>query len=65
MYIINPYNFTAEIDYLNDKIKDKKYGDFIPHEHLIDEDGENKHHSSYEEAELECLKKLIEIVKNG
>jgi hypothetical protein len=65
MHIINPYNFTAEIDYLNDKIIDKKYGDFIPHEHLIDEDGENKHHSSYEEAELECLKKLIEIVKNG
>ena len=27
-------------------------------------DGDNKNYKTYEEAELECLKKLIEIIKN-
>jgi len=36
MHIINPYNFTAEIDYLNERVVDEKYGDFIPHDHLVD-----------------------------
>lgn len=64
MHIINPYNFTAEIDYLNKRVVDEKYGDFIPHDHLIDEEGEEIKYSFYEEAEQACLDKLIEIVKN-
>ena len=63
MHIINPYHFTAEINYLKEKIVDEKHGEFIPHDHLVDDEGEELKHSSYEEAELECLKKLIEIVK--
>ena len=64
MHIINPYYFTAEIDYLNERIVDEKYGDFIPHDHLVDDEGEEIKHSSYEEAESACLDKLIEICKN-
>jgi len=63
MHIINPYHFTAEINYLKEKIVDEKHGEFIPHDHLVDDEGEELKHSSYEEAEQECLKKLIEIVK--
>ena len=65
MHIINPYDFTAEIDNLKERIVDKKYGDFIPHHHIIDDEGEEIKHSSYEEAEGACLDKLIEIVKDG
>jgi hypothetical protein len=64
MHIINPYYFTAEIDYLNERIVNKQYGDFIPHDHLVDEEGEEIKHSSYEEAESACLDVLIEICKN-
>ena len=64
MHIINPYDFTAEIDSLKERIVDEKYGDFIPHHHIIDDEGEEIKHSSYEEAEHACLDKLIEIVKN-
>jgi len=64
MHIINPYHFTAEIDYLNERIVNKQYGDFIPHDHLLDEEGEEIKHSSYEQAEQACLDKLIEICKN-
>jgi len=63
MHIINPYYFTAEIDYLNERIVNKQYGDFIPHDHLVDEEGEEIKHSSYEQAEQACLDKLIEICK--
>jgi len=63
MHIINPYYFTAEIDYLNERIVNKQYGDFIPHDHLVDEEGEEIKHSSYKEAEQACLDKLIEICK--
>ena len=65
MHIINPYHFTAEIDYLNERIVDEKYGDFIPHDHLVDDEGEEIKHSSYEEAEGACLDKLLEIVKKN
>jgi len=65
MHIINPYYFTAEIDYLNERIVDEKYGDFIPHDHLVDDEGEEIKHSSYEEAEGACLDKLLEIVKKN
>jgi hypothetical protein len=63
MHIINPYYFTAEINYLNKRVVDTKYGDFIPHDHLVNEEGEEIKYSSYEEAETACLKKLIEIAK--
>jgi hypothetical protein len=63
MHIINPYCFTAEIDYLNERIVNKQYGDFIPHDHLVDEEGEEIKHSSYEQAEQACLDKLIEITR--
>ena len=65
MHVINPYDFTAEIDSLKERIVDEKYGDFIPHHHIIDDEGEEIKHSSYEEAEGACLEKLIEIVKNS
>jgi hypothetical protein len=65
MHIINPYYFTCEIDFLNKRIVNKELGDFIPHDHLLDEEGEEIKHSSYEEAESACLKKLIEIIKDG
>ena len=65
MHIINPYYFTAEIDYLNERIVDEKYDDFIPHDHLVDDEGEEIKHSSYEEAEGACLDKLLEIVKKN
>jgi hypothetical protein len=64
MHIINPYYFTCEIDFLNKRIVNKELGDFIPHNHLLDIESEEINHSSYEEAELACLKKLIEICKN-
>jgi len=64
MHLISPYNFTAEILYLNKKIVHPGYADFIPHDHIVDDEGEEIKHSSYEEAELACLRKLIEIVKN-
>jgi len=63
MHIINPYYFTAEINYLNKRVVDTKYGDFIPHDHLVNEEGEEIKYSSYEEAETACLIKLIEIAK--
>jgi len=63
MHIINPYYFTVEIDYLNERIVNKQYGDFIPHDHLVDEEGEEIKHSSYEQAEQACLDKLIEITR--
>jgi hypothetical protein len=61
MHIINPYDFTAEINYLNKRVVDNVYGDFIPHDHLVDDEGEEIKHLSYEEAETACLIKLIEI----
>jgi hypothetical protein len=63
MHIINPYYFTAEINHLNERVVDEKYGDFIPHDHLVDDEGEEIKHLSYEKAELACLDKLIEIVE--
>jgi hypothetical protein len=63
MHIINPYDFTAEINYLNKRVVNDVYGDFIPHDHLVDDEGEEIKHLSYEEAELACLKKLINICK--
>ena len=65
MHIINPYDFTAEINYLNKRVVNDVYGDFIPHDHLVDAEGEEIKHLSYEDAELACLIKLIEIVKNN
>lgn len=63
MHIIYPYNFTCEIDFLNDRIYDPINGDFIPHNHIVDGEGETLKHNSYEEAELTCLKELIEICR--
>ena len=64
MHIIYPYDFTCEIDFLNDRIYDPINGDFIPHNHIVDNEGETLKHNSYKEAELTCLKELIEIVKS-
>ena len=64
IHIINPYKFTAEIWFLDEKVINEKYGDFIPHRHLVDDEGEEISHSSYEEAELGCIRELIEILKN-
>jgi hypothetical protein len=63
MHIINPYDFTAEINYLNKRVVDNVYGDFIPHDHLVDDEGEEIKHLSYEEAETACLLELINICK--
>jgi hypothetical protein len=63
MHIINPYDFTAEINYLNKRVVDDVYGDFIPHDHLVDDKGEEIKHLSYEEAETACLLELINICK--
>ena len=63
MHIINPYDFTAEINYLNKRVVDDVYGDFIPHDHLVDDEGEEIKHLSYEEAETACLLELINICK--
>ena len=63
MHIINPYDFTAEINYLNKRVVDDVYGDFIPHNHLVDDEGEEIKHLSYEEAETACLLELINICK--
>jgi len=63
MHIINPYDFTAEINYLNKRVVDDVYGDFIPHDHLVDDEGEEIKHLSYEEAEIACLLELINICK--
>jgi len=63
MHIINPYDFTAEINYLNKRVVDDVYGDFIPHDHLVDDKGEEIKHLSYEEAEIACLLELINICK--
>jgi len=61
MHIINPYDFTAEINYLNKRVVNNVYGDFIPHDHLVDDKGEEIKHLSYEEAENACLLELIKI----
>jgi hypothetical protein len=37
---------------------------YIPFVDEVEGSNEFKGHNTYEEAELECLKKLIEIVKN-
>jgi hypothetical protein len=63
MHIINPYDFTAEINYLNKRVVNDVYGDFIPHDHLVDDEGEEIKHLSYEEAENACLLELINICK--
>jgi hypothetical protein len=63
MHIINPYDFTAEINYLNKRVVNDVYGDFIPHDHLVDDEGEEIKHLSYEEAETACLLELINICK--
>ena len=63
MHIINPYNFTAEINYLNKRVVNNVYGDFIPHDHLVDDEGEEIKHLSYEDAENACLLELINICK--
>ena len=63
MHIINPYDFTAEINYLNKRVVDDVYGDFIPHDHLVDDEGEEIKHLSYEDAETACLLELINICK--
>jgi phage terminase large subunit-like protein len=64
MHIINAYDFSAEIDYLNDKIVDEKHGDFIPHDHIEDENGNEKTHNTYKEAEISCLLEMIKICKS-
>lgn len=61
MHIINPYDFTAEINYLNKRVVNDVYGDFIPHDHLVDDEGEEIKHLSYEDAENACLLELINI----
>jgi hypothetical protein len=63
MHIINPYDFTAEINYLNKRVVNDVYGDFIPHDHLVDDEGKEIKHLSYEEAENACLLELINICK--
>jgi hypothetical protein len=63
MHIINPYDFTAEINYLNKRVVNDVYGDFIPHDHLVDDEGEEIKHLSYEDAENACLLELINICK--
>lgn len=63
MHIINPYDFTAEINYLNKRVVNDVYGDFIPHDHLVDDEGEEIKHLSYEDAEQACLLELINICK--
>jgi hypothetical protein len=63
MHIINPYDFTGEINYLNKRVVNDVYGDFIPHDHLVDDEGEEIKHLSYEDAENACLLELINICK--
>lgn len=66
VHIINPLTMTAEIDFLDEITRHDQYGDYIHHEHMYDDNNENEaRYSSYEEADLACLKRMIEIVKEN
>ena len=54
------YGLHYQIEYMDDYLQ---YG-YVITEISINTELEEKYNFTYEEAELECLKKLIEIVKN-
>jgi hypothetical protein len=54
------YGLHYQIEYMDDYLQ---YG-YVITEISINTELEEKYKFTYEEAELECLKKLIEIVKN-
>lgn len=65
MHLISPYEFKCEIEFLDDFSDSEQYGRFYNHIHLCDDDGDELKFKTYEEAELACLRKLIELVKSN